>query len=139
MSPKAADEYTGCSVRILIADDHEVVRRGVGSILESRESLEVCGEAANGQEAVEKAAALSPDLVVLDVTMPVQDGFATAKEIRKILPNVPILMLSMHAGREMVRASRSAGAQGFITKTDVASVLLTAIDALSRGETFFTE
>jgi two-component system, NarL family, nitrate/nitrite response regulator NarL len=124
-------------LRILIADDHEVVRKGVCTILQSRENLEVCGEATNGAEAVQKASQLNPDLIILDVSMPVLDGFAAAREIRTTLPAIPILMLSMHAGREMVRASQAAGAQGFVTKIEVAGTLLKAVDALLQGNTFF--
>jgi two-component system nitrate/nitrite response regulator NarL len=126
-------------LRILIADDHEVVRKGVCSLLESRADLKVCGEATNGQEAVELARQLDPDLVVLDVTMPVLDGFSAAKKIKQLLPAVPILMLSMHTGPEMVRAAKAAGAQGFVTKTDVAGTLLKAVDVVLQGQTFFTD
>ncbi|MGB8322848.1 MAG: response regulator transcription factor [Candidatus Acidiferrum sp.] len=126
-------------MRILIADDHEVVRKGVCSLLESRADLKVCGEATNGQEAVDLARQLDPDLVVLDVTMPMLDGFSAARKIKQLLPAMPILMLSMHAGPAMVRAAKAAGAQGFVTKTDVAGTLLQAVDVVLRGETFFTD
>jgi DNA-binding NarL/FixJ family response regulator len=126
-------------LRILIADDHEVVRKGVCSLLESRAGVKVCGEATNGQEAVDLATELIPDLVVLDVTMPVLDGFSAARKIKQLLPAMPILMLSMHAGPEMVRAAKAAGAQGFVTKTDVAGTLLNAVDVVLRGEAFFTD
>ncbi|HEY2456825.1 MAG TPA: response regulator transcription factor [Candidatus Acidoferrum sp.] len=126
-------------MRIVIADDHEVVRRGVCSILESRRDLEVIGEAVNGADAIQKALELRPDLVILDVSMPILDGFAAARQINKNLPQVPILMLSMHDGKEMVRASKSAGAQGFVTKTEVGSTLLTAVDILLKGGSFFSD
>ena len=124
-------------MRILIADDHEIVRKGVCSILESRKNIEICGEASNGQEAVQKAFQLNPDLVILDVTMPLLDGFAAARQIKKILPNVPILMLSMHDGNDAVREAQLAGVQGFVTKSEAANVLLRAMDALFDGHTFF--
>jgi DNA-binding NarL/FixJ family response regulator len=127
------------SMNVLIADDHEVVRKGVCSILESRDNLHVCGEANNGEEAIKKAQQLNPDLIILDVTMPVRDGFSAASQIKEMLPNVPILMLSMHDGRSMVRAAQAAGAQGFVTKADVAGVLLKAVDALLQGQTYFVE
>lgn len=116
-----------------------MVRRGVCSILESRKDLEVIGEAANGADAIQKALELRPDLVILDVSMPILDGFAAARQIAKNLPQVPILMLSMHDGKEMVRASKSVGAHGFVTKTEVGSTLLTAVDTLLRGGTFFSD
>jgi DNA-binding NarL/FixJ family response regulator len=101
--------------------------------------LKVCGEATNGQEAVDLARQLDPDLVVLDVTMPVMDGFSAAKKIKQFLPAIPILMLSMHTGSEMVRAAKAAGAQGFVTKTDVAGTLLKAVDIVLQGQTFFAD
>ncbi len=124
-------------MRILIGDDHEVVRKGVCAILASRNELEVCGEASNGEEAVQKALALNPDIIILDVSMPALDGFSAAKKIRHVLPKTPILMLSMHTGPEMVRISRMVGVQGFITKAEVSGVLLRAVDVLLSGGTFF--
>ena len=104
-----------------------------------RKDLEVCGEAVNGQEAVEKTLHLNPDIIILDISMPVLDGFAAAKQIREILKRVPILMLSMHAGPEVVRISRTVPVQGFITKSEVGGVLLNAVDVLLAGGTFFPE
>jgi DNA-binding NarL/FixJ family response regulator len=124
-------------VRILIADDHGIVRKGVCSILESRKNIEICGEASNGQEAVQKAFQLNPDLVILDVTMPVLDGFTAARQIQEILPNVPIVMLSMHDGNDVVREAQLAGVRGFVTKSEAANILLRAVDALLEGRTFF--
>jgi DNA-binding NarL/FixJ family response regulator len=125
-------------VRILIADDHEIVRKGVSSLLQSRDNFEICGEASNGEEAVQQARQLDPDLIVLDVTMPILDGISAAKRIRKLKPSTPILILSMHEGREMVRAAKLAGAQAFVTKSDVSSNLLKAVDAVLEGHTFFS-
>lgn len=124
-------------MRILVADDHETVRKGVSAILTSHKDVEVCGEAANGREAVEKANQLQPDLVILDITMPTLNGFEAALEIRKTMPSVPILFLSMHDGRQMLQASKTAGVQGYITKTQASETLLHAVDALLRGEVFF--
>ncbi|HEY2457921.1 MAG TPA: response regulator transcription factor [Candidatus Acidoferrum sp.] len=125
-------------MRILIADDHEIVRKGVSSLLQSRDNFEICGEASNGEEAVQQARQLDPDLIVLDVTMPILDGISAAKRIRKLKPSTPILILSMHEGREMVRAAKLAGAQAFVTKSDVSSNLLKAVDAVLEGHTFFS-
>jgi DNA-binding NarL/FixJ family response regulator len=124
-------------LRVLIADDHAVVRQGLCAILESRGDWEVCGEATNGEEAVQKTLKLNPDLIVLDITMPVLDGFSAARKIRATLPDVPILMLSMHDGLNVIDAARAVGAQGFVTKTEIAGVLLEAVDCLLRGEPFF--
>jgi DNA-binding NarL/FixJ family response regulator len=127
----------GISLRILIADDHETVRKGVCSILASRKDLEVCGEAANGKEAVEKACELKPDLVILDITMPVLDGFAAAKRIRKLLPDIPILFLSMHDAQQWIEEAKAIGVQGFVSKNDIAGVLLTAVDIVLQKQSFF--
>jgi len=124
-------------MRILIADDHPIVRKGVRSILESRKDLEVCGEATNGEEAVRKSLEVNPELIILDVTMPVLDGFSAARKIKEAMPAVPILMLSMQDGPEMARSSRSVGAQGFVTKAATNEVLLKAVDVLIAGGTFF--
>ena len=125
-------------MRILVADDHETVRKGVCAILSSRKDVEICGEASDGQEAVEKAIQLKPDLVILDVTMPVLDGFNAAKQIKAALPSVPILMLSMHEGQNIIREAQRAGVQGYVTKTAVANVLLKAVDTLLQGQAFFS-
>lgn len=109
------------------------------SILAPCDHLEVCGEAANGQEAVQKTFQLRPDLVIIDVAMPVLGGFSATKEIKKNFPDLPILILSMHDDPEMIRASKMAGAQGFITKTDVSAALLIAIEALLQGQTFYCD
>jgi DNA-binding NarL/FixJ family response regulator len=124
-------------MRILVADDHHVVRKGVCSLLESRRDLEVCGEATNGEEAIQKSLETNPSLIILDVTMPVLDGFSAARKIKAVRPTVPILMLSIHDGPEMARSSRSVGAQGFITKAAANEVLLKAVDVLLEGGTFF--
>jgi two-component system, NarL family, nitrate/nitrite response regulator NarL len=125
-------------VRILIADDHEVVRKGVRFLLESQNHSNIT-EAANGKEAVEKACELKPDLVVLDVTMPILDGLSAAKQIKKSNPTVPIVILSIHNGPEMIRATQRAGADAFVNKSDLSSVLLKAVSAVLQGGTFFSD
>jgi DNA-binding NarL/FixJ family response regulator len=97
----------------------------------------VCGEASNGEKAIQEALALNPDLIILDVVMPIKGGFAAVEEIKKALPSIPILLISTRRGREIVGQSKLAGAQGFISKFDLRSALLKATDALLRGETFF--
>jgi DNA-binding NarL/FixJ family response regulator len=124
-------------MQILIADDHEIVRRGVRAILESRADVKICGEAANGQEAVEKAAQLHPDLIILDHSMPVLNGLAATSQIRQLLPDVPILILSMHNSQPLIDAVRLVGATGFVPKAECADRLLEGVDAVLRGETFF--
>ncbi len=126
-------------MRCLLVDDHESVRAGVTAILSSRSNIEVCGEASNGREAVEKARELHPDLIILDVTMPVMDGINSAKEIRSFLPDVPILFFSMHDGIYLVHEAKMAGVQGFVSKTDARATLLDAVDALANKQTYFPD
>ena len=124
-------------MQVLIADDHEIVRRGVRSILESRKDLQICGEAVNGRDAVLKATQLHPDLVILDQSMPILSGLAATSEIHQLMPDIPILMLSMHQEKSLQDALRVAGAQGFVPQAECADKLLEAVDAVMRGETFF--
>ena len=126
-------------MRCLLVDDHESVRMGVTAILSARPDIEVCGEASNGKEAVEKAQELKPDLIILDVNMPVLDGINSAKEIRKFLPDVPILFFSMHDGVYLVHEAKMAGVQGLVSKTDARATLLDAVDALTNKQTYFPD
>jgi DNA-binding NarL/FixJ family response regulator len=124
-------------LRILIADDHEAVRTGVRAILASRNDVEVCGEAANGQEAIEKALELRPDLIILDINMPILGGIAAAKEIKVRLPQVLILLFSMHQSNQLVREAKLLGVQGYVNKSQAGAMLLNAVDAVSSMQTFF--
>jgi two-component system, NarL family, response regulator DegU len=99
--------------------------------------LEVCVEANDGEDAIQKALVWNPDLIILDTAMPVLDGFGAARKIKGLQPKVPILMLSVHGASEMVRHARSAGVQGFITKSEVGDVLLGAVEILLGGGTYF--
>jgi DNA-binding NarL/FixJ family response regulator len=126
-------------MRCLLVDDYESVRMGVAAILSSRPNIEVCGEASNGKEAIEKARELQPDLIIMDVTMPVLDGINSAKEIRTFLPEVPILFFSMHDGVYLVHEARLAGVQGFVNKTEARAMLLDAVDALVNKQTYFPD
>jgi DNA-binding NarL/FixJ family response regulator len=124
-------------LRILIVDDHEAVRTGVRAILASRNDVEVCGEAANGQEAIEKALELRPDLIILDINMPILGGIAAAKEIKVRLPQVLILLFSMHQSNQLVREAKLLGVQGYVNKSQAGAMLLNAVDAVSSMQTFF--
>lgn len=124
-------------MRVLLVDDHEIVRHGVCRILSSREDIEVCGEAADGKEAVQKAVQLKPDLIIMDITMPLLSGFDASVKIRKALPDVPILILSMHDSQTVRQACRRVGAQGYVSKAKAGEILLRAVDLLMHGETFF--
>ena len=124
-------------MKFLIADDNEIVRKGVCAILTTYLQPEHCEEASNGQEAITKALALQPDLILLDINMPILGGFAAAKELQKLLPHVPILFLTIHGGDSFVSEARRAGVQGFVTKDHAGEILVDAVKALLRGETFF--
>ena len=128
MQPKTnSSNSTIDPIRILIADDHEIFRRGLCSLLESETHWKVCGEAANGREAIEKFKALSPDLVILDITMPELNGLEAARTINKISPKTPIFILSQHDSLEMLAISRDAGARGYVCKSEISRKLLSAL------------
>lgn len=124
-------------MRVLIVDDHEVVRRGVRSILESHDELEISGEAANGQEAVEKSRQLHPELIVMDITMPVMNGLDAARNILKSSPKTLILILSMHISKELIQEAQKIGAKGFVIKGEAGESLIKAVDAVRQNQTFF--
>src|SRR5579863_5654164 len=124
--------------RILIADDHEVARRGIRAMLESHPGWEVCAEAADGREAVELAASATPDLILLDIGMPNLNGLEAARQILASCPDVPILILTMHDSDNVVREVLRAGARGFLLKSDAGRDLVAAVEALQLQRTFFT-
>jgi len=126
------------TVRILIADDHEVVRRGARVLLESRPGWTVCGEATDGREAVEKARRLAPDVVVLDIAMPELNGLEATRRIRQAAPHAEILILTMYDSHQVIREVLAAGARGYILKSDAGRELVSAVEALSQHKPFFT-
>src|SRR5437868_4052179 len=126
-------------MRVLIADDHEVVRKGVRSLLLSRADLDVCGEAIDGRDALEKATQLKPDVVVMDVSMPGLNGLEATRLIRESLPETEVLILSQHESAELVRQAFMAGARGYVAKSCIARHLLSAVHVVSRHETFVTD
>jgi DNA-binding NarL/FixJ family response regulator len=125
-------------LRILIADDHEVARRGIRALLESHPAWEVCGEAKDGREAVELAAALKPQLILLDIGMPNLNGLEAARQILAASPDIAILILTMQDSDNVVREVLRAGARGFLLKSDAGSDLIAAVEALQLQRTFFT-
>jgi DNA-binding NarL/FixJ family response regulator len=124
--------------RILIADDHELFRRGVAAELTQVPGWVVAAEATNGRDAVALAASLKPDIVVLDLTMPELNGLEAARQIVLADPSVRILILTAHESEQLVREVLSAGAQGYVLKSDAGRTLITALQALLEGGTFFT-
>jgi len=125
-------------VRILVADDHEIVRQGLRALIETRAGFVVCGEAANGREAVDKAAALKPDVLVLDIAMPELNGLEAARRIPAVSPRTQILVLSTHHDDALVHELIAAGVRGYVLKSDAAKDLVTAIESLSSGRPFFS-
>jgi DNA-binding NarL/FixJ family response regulator len=125
-------------LRILIADDHEVVRRGIRALLESHPSWTVCGEVGDGRQAVEQAKQLAPDLVILDVAMPGLNGLDAARRIREVAPHAQILILTMYESDQLVRQVLAAGARGYLLKSDAGRELINAVEALSHRKPFFT-
>jgi DNA-binding NarL/FixJ family response regulator len=124
--------------RILVADDHEFVRRGVKGILRSRGNWKVIGEAANGRDAVEKASKLKPDIVIVDISMPDLDGLQATRQIRQENPSIQVVVLTMHESDQMVRLVLEAGAQGYVLKSDIASHLVKAVREVLAGRLFLT-
>ncbi len=126
------------TIRLLVADDHEVIRRGVRSLLGAQPGWEVSGEAATGREAVEKAKKLKPDLVVLDITMPELDGLEATRQILEAVPRTKVLILTMHESEQVMSEVLEAGALGYVLKSDAADNLVPAVKALLHGKPFFT-
>jgi DNA-binding NarL/FixJ family response regulator len=126
------------SVRILVADDHGVVRRGLRALLESRRGWKICGEAANGREAVERARRLKPDVAILDIGMPGLNGVEATRQIRKVSPKTEILILSAHGSEKLVLEVLEAGARGYVVKEEADESLMVAVDALLRHVPFLT-
>lgn len=114
--------------QVLIADDHELIRRGTRAILEGRGDMEVW-EAENGREAVEKTCELSPDLAILDVSMPVLDGFSAAREIRKRVPHTRIVIVSLSRTEAFIEVARKIGVHGYVMKSEGSAALLNAVEA----------
>ncbi|MGB8830565.1 MAG: response regulator transcription factor [Candidatus Sulfotelmatobacter sp.] len=125
-------------LRILIADDHELVRRGLSSLLQTHEGWEICGEASDGREAVEKAKLLKPDFVIVDIGMPNLNGLAATRQLAQFDPNFKIIVLTITDSDHVIREALNAGARGFVLKSDAARDLVSAIEALQRGQMFFT-
>jgi DNA-binding NarL/FixJ family response regulator len=125
-------------LRILVADDHDLMRRGVKALLQSHAGWEVCGEAHTGREAVAKAEELKPDVVILDISMPDLNGVDAAKRIRKGSPDTEVLILSVHYSDQLIRDILEAGVRGYIVKSDSDRDLVIAVETLANHKPFFT-
>jgi DNA-binding NarL/FixJ family response regulator len=125
-------------LKILVADDHELVRRGSIAILAGQDDFEICAEAATGTEALDKVRKTRPDIVILDIGMPSLNGLEVARQVMREFPQTKILILTVHESEQVIREVLNAGARGFVLKSDAARDLLVAVDALRRNKTFFT-
>src|SRR6195256_3902703 len=126
------------SLRILLVDDHAVVRRGVRSLLESQEGWEVCGEASTGRDAVEQSRRLHPDVIVMDLSLPELNGLDATRQILKDSPRCEILVLTMHQSEELARDILQAGPRGYVLKSDADQSLIAAVESLRRHKPFLT-
>jgi DNA-binding NarL/FixJ family response regulator len=125
------------AARILIVDDHEVVRQGVRTILKARPHWEVVGEAANGRDSLEQAKKLDPDVIIMDITMPEMSGIEATREISKLKLRAAVLVFTMHESKNLATTVQEAGARGFVLKSHAARDLLDALETLMNGGTFF--
>jgi DNA-binding NarL/FixJ family response regulator len=124
-------------LRILIADDYEIIRAGVRALLRWRPDVDIV-EASNGQEAIDQARKTNPDVIILDLAMPVMTGIEAARRLKEEMPQVPILIMSMHDdGHAMARELAQIGVRGFVSKTDAAQKLPVAINTVLAGGTYF--
>jgi len=135
---KAALRSGTNTVRILVADDHDIIRRGLKQLLTTRPGWEICGEAKTGREAVALAEELKPEVVVLDISMPDLNGLEAARRIHKLFPKMGILILTLHFSDQLVRDIVDAGARAYIMKSDADRDLVSAVEALANHRTFFT-
>ena len=133
---KLLDKEVSKRIRVLVVDDHAVVRDGIRAVLALQRDMQVIGEASDGKEAVEKAIELMPDVVLMDIVMPVMNGLAATREICRQCKGAKVLVLTQYDDQENIRASRDAGALGFVPKAAASSRLLSGIRAVARGEDF---
>jgi DNA-binding NarL/FixJ family response regulator len=126
------------NLRILLADDHEIVRRGLCALLQKHEGWEVCGEASDGREAVEMAKQLKPDVVIVDIGMPYLNGLDTTRQLLQHDPHFKVIVLTITDSDQVIREALDAGARGFVLKSDAARDLVAAVEALQSKRMFFT-
>lgn len=124
--------------RILVADDHEMVRQGLRRVIEGQSGWMICGEAVTGREAVTQARALQPEVVIMDMGMPELNGLEATRQINAALPKTAVLILSMHQSEELVGETIAAGARGYVLKSDAGKVLVEAVTALLDGKNYFS-
>src|SRR4051794_35292838 len=126
------------ALRLLVADDHDIVRKGLCALLGGQPDWKIAAEARNGQEAVKMATEFKPDVAVLDISMPDLNGLEAARQISKAVPSTKVLLLTMHASDTFMGEALEAGVRGFVLKSDAGKDLVAAVDALGRNQKFFT-
>ena len=126
-------------VRVLIADDHEVMRLGIRNLLGSRPGWSVCAEAGNGQEAVEKTLQFHPDVIIMDISMPVMNGLEAANQIWQRQLEIPVILFSLHLSDDLFPHVPTEGIRGAVAKADAARDLIQAVETVLRGGTFFPD
>ena len=124
-------------VRVLVADDHEVMRLGIRNLLEVHPGWSICAEANNGQEAVEKTLQFHPDVIIMDITMPVMNGLEAASQITREQPEIPVILFSLHLSDDLFRHFKTDGIRGAVAKGDAARDLVLAVETVLAGGTFF--
>jgi len=134
---KSSLEDAASTVRILVADDHEVMRLGIRNLLEAQDSWMVCAEASNGKEAVDKTFQSHPDVVILDITMPTMNGLEAASHISATHPEIPIILFSLHLSDEMMNTLNRATIRGAVSKSEAGRDLVEAVETVLNGGTFF--
>jgi CheY-like chemotaxis protein len=137
MAPTTVYDLPQPRVRVLIADDHEVMRMGIRNLLQFRSGWSVCAEASNGEEAVAKTLQFNPDVVVMDLTMPIMNGLEAAREIARAQPQIPIILFSLHVSDNLYPDLQKQGIRGAVAKGDAARDLADAVEAVLKGGTFF--
>ena len=125
-------------IKVLLAEDHTIVRKGLRSLLDGETDIEVIGEAEDGREAVQKTQQLRPDIVLMDITMPGLNGLEATRQIKKRFPEVKVLVLTMHANEEYILQVLQAGASGYVVKQAVVGELVSALRAVQRGDSFLS-
>jgi len=125
-------------IRVLLAEDHTIVRKGLRSLLDDETEIEVVGEAEDGQQAIEQVQRLLPDVVMMDITMPVLNGLEATRQIKKLFPQVRVLVLTVHSTEEYIFQILQAGASGYVVKQAAVSELVQAIQTVYRGDSFLS-
>lgn len=127
-----------CAVRLLVADDHDIVRQGLRALIQEQAGWQLVAEVKDGREAVAKAIEFRPDVAIVDISMPSLNGLDATKQIAKLSPRTKVLVLTMHQSDQLIQEVLDSGARGYIFKADAGLDLIMAVNALASNKTFFT-